>query len=297
MGNLKGRWCEKLYNNKLKCRESKKWEEKQFHEHFKWLTWTWLRKENLNRETDSLLIAAQNNAIRTNHIKARIDKTLQNSKCWFCGHRKEMASHIINECSKLAQKVYETRHDWVGKLIPWEICKKFIFDHTNKWYMLNLESIWENETHKLLWDFEIQTNHLISARRPHLAIINNKKERTFRIVDFAVTADHRVKLKENEKRDKYLDLTRELKKIMEHESDDDTNYKRCFWHCHQRFDTGTGGLGKKKKRRVETIQITELLRLARIMRRVLETRGDLLSLELQWKTMANAGVENSKNSK
>ena len=67
-------------------------------------------------------------------------------------------------------------------------------------------------THKLLRDFDIQTDHLISARWPDLIIIN-KKERTFRIVDFAVPADHRVKLKECEKRDKYLNLARELKKL------------------------------------------------------------------------------------
>ena len=33
-----------------------------------------------------------------------------------------------------------------------------------------------------------------------------------KIVDFAVPADHRIKLKECEKKDKYLDLARELKK-------------------------------------------------------------------------------------
>ena len=38
--------------------------------------------------------------------------------------------------------------------------------------------------------------------------------------------------------------------------------------------------------RVETIQTTALLRTARILRRVLETRGDLLSLKLQWKTIS-----------
>ena len=38
-------------------------------------TWTWLRKGNLKRETESLLIAAQDNVLRTNHIKARLDKT------------------------------------------------------------------------------------------------------------------------------------------------------------------------------------------------------------------------------
>ena len=38
-------------------------------------TWTRLRKRNLKRETESLLIAVQNNAIRTNYVKAKIDKT------------------------------------------------------------------------------------------------------------------------------------------------------------------------------------------------------------------------------
>ena len=46
--------------------------------------------------------------------------------------------------------------------------------------------------------------------------------------------------------------------------------------------------------RVETIQTTALLRTARILRRVLETWGDLLSLKLQWKPLANTDVKNSK---
>ena len=37
---------------------------------------------------------------------------------------------------------------------------------------------------------------------------------------------------------------------------------------------------------VETIQMTALLRTARILRRVLESWGDLLSLKLQWKTIS-----------
>ena len=80
-------------------------------------TWTWLRKGNFRRETESLLIAAQNNTIRTNHIKARIDKTQQNSKYRLWSDRDETINQIISECSKLAQKKYKTRHDWVGKVI------------------------------------------------------------------------------------------------------------------------------------------------------------------------------------
>ena len=64
-----------------------------------------------------------------------------------------------------------------GKVIHWEMCKKFKFDHANKWYMHNPAPVLENDTHKLLWDFGIQTDHLISARRPDLMIINKKKKK------------------------------------------------------------------------------------------------------------------------
>ena len=75
------------------------------------------------------------------------------------------------------------------------------------------ESVIENDSHKLLWDFEIQTDHLIQVRRPDLIIINTKKKRICKSVDFTVPADHRINLKGSEKKDKYLDLARELKKL------------------------------------------------------------------------------------
>ena len=51
--------------------------------------------------------------------------------------------------------------------------------------MHNPASVLKNNAHKLSWDFGIQTDHLIPARRPDLIIIN-KKKRTCKIVDFAV---------------------------------------------------------------------------------------------------------------
>ena len=75
------------------------------------------RTYKIKRETESLLIAAQDNAIRTKHMKVRIDKTQQNNKCRLCGDRDKTINHIISECSKLAQKEYKARHDWVSKVI------------------------------------------------------------------------------------------------------------------------------------------------------------------------------------
>ena len=132
-------------DNRMTVTRKQKWEGKQLHGRFKWLinnishdkTWTWQRK--FMRETESPLTATQNRATRTNHIKERNDKTQQNSKCRLCGDKDETINHIISECSKL---------------VP----------------------VLENDTHKLLWDFDIQTDHLISARRPDLIIIKKKKK-------------------------------------------------------------------------------------------------------------------------
>ena len=148
--------------------------------------------------------------------------------------------------------------------------------------MHNTESVLGNETHKLLWDFDIQTNCLISARRPEFIIIN-KKERTCRIVDFAVPADYRVKLTECEKRDKYFDLAWEGKKTMKHGT-----VTKELVQVLEDFE---------RMGRVVTVQATALLRSARILRRVLETRGDLLSLKLQLKTISECRCEKSQGVK
>ena len=113
---------------------------------------------------------------------------------------------------------------------------------------------------------------------------NQPKKRTCKIVDFAVPDEHGIKLKEWEKKDKYLDLARELKKL---------------WNMQVTiipivigaFGTETKGLLKglvdlEVGGRVETIQTTTLLRTARILRRVLETWGDLPSLKPLWKTIS-----------
>ena len=129
-----------------------------------------------------------------------------------------------------------------------------------------------NETHKLLLDFEKQTDHLIVARRPDRVIINKqikKKKRICLIVGFADRVDVRIKLKESEKKDRYVDLARELKKL---------------WNMRVTiipivigaFVTVIKGLSKRLeylqiRSEMESIQTTILLRTARIQRRVLDS--------------------------
>ena len=114
---------------------------KRLYGYFKWRigkisheeTLTWLQKSNLKKKkTDSLLIAEQNNATKGNYIKSKIDNTQQNILSRIYGDKDEMVNLIITECCKLAQKEYKSIHDWVGKGIHWELCKKLKFHHTTK---------------------------------------------------------------------------------------------------------------------------------------------------------------------
>ena len=159
----------------------------------------------------------------------------------------------------------------------------------NKWYMQNPAAVLENDTHKLLWDFDIQTYHLISARRPDFIVINQKL-RTWKIVDFPAPADYRIILKESEKKEKYLDLGRKIKiKKMEHKV--------------TIIPIVIGALGTVTKLllkgledlevggQVETIQTTALLRTATILRRVLEI---CCHTNFSEKPSANTDVKNSK---
>ena len=122
----------------------------------------------------------KNNTMRTNYIK--IDNTQQNSNCRLCGERDETVNHIISECSILAQKEYKNRHDWVGKVIHWELCKRLKFDYNTKCYKHKLESILENEMHKIPWNFETQTDCLILTRRQDPELITPPKKRKFAIL-------------------------------------------------------------------------------------------------------------------
>ena len=91
-------------------------------------------------------------------------------------------------------------------------------------------------------------------------------------------------LKECEKKDKYLALARELKQL--------SNMKASIVPIViGAFGIVTEGLLKgledlEVSGRGETIHTTALLKTARIVRRILETRGDLLSLKLKWKTIS-----------
>ena len=156
-------------------------------------------------------------------------------------------------------------------MIHWELCKKFKFDHTNKWYIHNPEFVrpgkWDAQNSMGFWGTNGSSNLSKTTRTSDRQKRRKKKDKESAKL-LTVSADHRVKLKEIEKTDEFLDLAWELKKKVEY--DGDTNLIGAF----------------EIKGRVETIQTIALLRSAWILKRILKTWGDFLSLRLQWETIS-----------
>ena len=261
----------------LKLEQKKKrldgWQEKSLHGQYPSrinrngvACWRWLKTGYLKKGTESLLMAAQDQALATRNYKVNILKERGTKMCRMCDERDETVMHILSECSKLAQTEYKKRHDKVATMVHWELCKQYDLPHSQNWYEHRAEAVMENDDVKLLWDFNIRTDRVIEARRPDIVLIDKKNKETL-IIDVAVPGDFRVKEKEIEKITKYQDLVVEINRMW------DTNSKV--------IPIVIGALGAQNQlidylallgvqtRKAESMQQTALLGSAHILRKVL----------------------------
>ena len=86
----------------------------------------------MKKETEGLLIAAQDQALRTNVIKTRIDKSHGDSKC--------------RMCKEADEKEYKRRHDNVARVTKNEL------HHELKWYEHEPDSVMENDKCKIFYN-------------------------------------------------------------------------------------------------------------------------------------------------
>ena len=156
---FKGSGSKKDFKKSLNEKRVENWKEKQMYGQFnrdmpegteKEKSWLWLRNCDLKIPSEALICSAQEQAIRTNYVKYHIDKSVDSPFCRMCGETGEAISHIVSECSKLAQREYKTRHDNVARMVHWKLCQKFNLEKSEKWYLHNPQTVSENAKHKLI---------------------------------------------------------------------------------------------------------------------------------------------------
>ena len=134
----------------------------------------WIRNGLLKKETEGMLFAAQEQALRTNSVKAKIDKQPVSPKCRLCGTKEETVMHLGSGCPKLAQKQYKIRLDNVARRVHWELCKKHGLESSDSWYEHTYSDVVENDEVRLYWDLTIQTDTTVAHNRPDTILVEKQ---------------------------------------------------------------------------------------------------------------------------
>lgn len=174
-------------------------------------TYQWLEKADLKDNTEALILAAQEQALKTRAIEAKIYKTRQDPKCRLCNEQDETIQHIISGCKQLAGTAYTERHNQVANIIYRQICETYDLETPKNWWETPNKAI-ENSKAKILWDFYIQTDKQVLANQPDIVIIDKDKKQAT-IIDIAIPNDYNIQDKEKEKVQKYQPLREELERI------------------------------------------------------------------------------------
>jgi len=178
-------------------------------------TFLCLSKGDLKAETESEIVAAQDQALQTKYYATKILNTETDSKCRLCQQFYEKIDHIISACQVLAKEQYIKRHDRVYAQLHFNICKETAvqLDKTH-WYEHVPKSVETSQGCEVTisWNQQVQTDRNSPNNKPDIIIRGNEKG-TCMLTDVAISEDRNVIKKEAEKILKYTDLTIEIQRM------------------------------------------------------------------------------------
>ena len=171
----------------------------------------WLKYSHLTPETESILIAAQEQTLATNYVRNKVWNLKCSPLCRLCKEKPETISHIVSGCKCLAGTKYTNRHDKVGKYIHWNLLRDRGIKVCEDWFKHEPQKVEECGDTTIMWDYALITDKKVGANRPDITI-HDKKEKKLVLVDFSIPYDTNIVEKTAEKLTKYKELEIELQK-------------------------------------------------------------------------------------
>ena len=101
-------------------------------------SYRWLKFGDIKGETESTIVAAQDQAISTNYFKSKILKEEIESKCRLWKQHEEAIEHLTSGCPILVKNEYLMRHDKVYTRLHYSKCKALGTETTDKWYYTHI---------------------------------------------------------------------------------------------------------------------------------------------------------------
>jgi hypothetical protein len=142
------------------------------------VTFLWLSKGDLKSETESEIVAAQDQALNTKYYATKIVHTETDRKCRLCQQHDETIDHITSTCPVLAREQYVKPHDKVSAQIHFNISKETGVQLDKKhWYEHVPNSVVTNQGGEvsILWNQQVQTDRTIPINKSDIIIRDNEK--------------------------------------------------------------------------------------------------------------------------
>jgi len=155
--------------------------------------------------SETQIIAVQDQALAVRAIQSSIYGLPVSTLCRMCHSASENVDNFLSSCAPLAASMYKRRYDSIARIIHWTLSKRFILDVCGNYWNHEPQSVSQNSQVKLLWDFNIYTDHVLSALQPDILMVD-KHNNTVEIIDISVPADSNVSSKDTEKIEKYRDF-------------------------------------------------------------------------------------------
>ncbi|XP_067944992.1 uncharacterized protein [Watersipora subatra] len=170
----------------------------------------WLNKGNLTANTESLVVAAQEQVLPTRQLQTKIYHTRNDPGCRLCKDTPETIQHIISGRKQLVGSTYTEPHNHVAGVMYRSLCDEHGLNKPqHEWKAPG--KVNENDHAKILWDFYVQIDKHVLANQLDIVVVDKESKRAT-IIDITVPNDYNIASKKREKIEKYLPLGKEIEK-------------------------------------------------------------------------------------
>lgn len=165
-------------------------------------------------ETEGMMLAIQDQVVKTRtYARHILNQQIETTKCRLCHTCEESVQHLSSGCATIAATRYLERHNNMGKVVHQLVClNRGLLERFTAHYKYVPQTILENESTKVYWDFTVVTDAAVEHNRPDM-VIWSKNEKIATIIDFSVPQDYNISKAYSEKLTKYTMLAREIKAI------------------------------------------------------------------------------------
>jgi len=139
-------------------------------------SYRWLKYGDIKGETESTIVAAQDQAISISYFKNKILKKEIESKCRLCKQHEKTINHLTSGCPILGKNEYLMRHDEDCTHLHYSICKALGTETADKWYTHMPKPVYEEGDVTVLWNQAVHTDREVTANRPDIIIKTKKRK-------------------------------------------------------------------------------------------------------------------------